>query len=89
MTILKKSPQEHLEFSLETLINHIHEFELPTNAKHLLCGDYNINIKKKNDQSESLIEDLKLFDLTFESLLNATRQTEHSESTIDIYFISF
>ena len=90
ITVIYKAPKMNaLEF-VDTLMNPLFEIGEESKTKHIVCGDFNIDIAGESDRKQNLIRNLHA--LGFELANNPkdfTRVSQSSQSTIDLVFSNF
>ena len=90
ITVIYKAPKTNAFEFVHTLMNHLFEIREESNAKHIACGDFNIDIAGESDRKQNLIQNIHA--LGFELANNPkdfTRVSQSSKSTIDLVFSNF
>ena len=90
ITVIYNAPKMNAFEFVDTLMNHLFEIREESNTKHIVCGDFNIDIAGESDRKQNLIQNLHA--LRFELANNPkdfTRVSQSSQSTIDLVFSNF
>ena len=90
ITVIYKAPKMNAFEFVDTLMNHLFEIQEESNTKHIVCGDFNIDIAGESDRKQNLLQNLQA--LGFELANNPkdfTRVSQSSQSTIDLVFSNF
>ena len=88
VTVVYKTPQAKLEDFLNALTDYLLQIErLKTSQRHVICGDFNIDMLIENDASRQLQTTIEIFGLSL-SIKEAlpTRPTVNGGSMIDLCF---
>lgn len=82
--IIYKSPQENINDFIN-LLEEFHDRIGTSNKFQLVCGDYNIDVKKVDNNTKKLIETCNQYNLV-QLITDFTRETNKSATTIDLVF---
>ena len=63
LTVVHKPPSTKCQFLLNQLIEFILNLNIPLGQKHLICGDFNMDLLRSSIASEVLKGTLRLFEL--------------------------
>ena len=89
VTGVYKSPNYPIDEFLALLGNHMTKLKSKQATKHVICGDFNINVFLKDRKASKLIEMLSYFGFQLKNNRMATRETTCSRNCIDLFFSNF
>ena len=87
IAVIYKAPKMSAFEFVDSLMNYLFEIREESNTKHIVCGDFNIDIAGESDRKQNLIQNLHA--LGFElanNLKDFARFSQSSQSTIDLVF---
>ena len=86
VTGVNKSPNYPLDEFLALLSDHMTKLKSKEATKHVICGDFNINVFLEDRKVSKLIEMLSYFGFLLKNNKKATRETTCSKTCIDLFF---
>ena len=89
ITWVYKSPNYPIDEFLALLGNHMTKLKSREATKHLICGDFIINVFLEDRKVSKLIEMLSYFGFQLKNNRMATRETTCSKTSIDLFFSNF
>ena len=89
VTGVYKSPNYPIEEFLALLSDHMTKLKSKEATKHVICGDFNINVFLEDRKLSKLIEMLSYFGFQLKNNRKATRETSCSKTCIDLFFSNF
>ena len=90
ITKVYKSPSFKSKEFIDELLNHVLQVGFKNNKRHVICGDFNIDVSKDNEDSCDLLEQLNSLNFTLiTDKYDPTRIGLKSKSTIDLVFTNF
>ena len=89
LTAVYKSPNYPIDEFLNQLSDHIMNIKTNSNKKHIVCGDFNVNLLIENNSTKKLLELMSFFNLNLQSNRLITRETGQSRTAIDHFFANF
>ena len=86
VTGVNKPPNYPLDEYLALLSDHMTKLKSKEATKHVICGDFNINVFLEDRKVSKLIEMLSYFRFLLKNNQKATRETTCSKTCIDLFF---
>ena len=89
VTGVYKSPNYPADEFLALLGDHMTKLKSKEAAKHVICGDFNINVFLEDRKLSKLIKKLSYFGFQLKNNRMATKETTCSKTCIDLVFSNF
>ena len=86
LTVVYKPPPTKCDFLSNQLTENILKLNIPLGQKHLVCGDFNIDLLRRSSASEKLKGTLRLFELESLNSESITRTCRGGGTSIDLCF---